>query len=145
MEEIEIFPSLTTLTKKVQNEFQCNFCDQCSIGIGAFHVLQFQFVLISIPIYTVNNCRHSIGKCFVFFPYALEYKIYSLKLFKLHITCKGYGTVVSLSAGSDESQILIFVFLFFTLGIKASQEANDSSISLTCYVKFEKPRILVCS
>ena len=27
--------------------------------------------------------RHSIGKCFVFFPYALEYKIYSLKLYHL--------------------------------------------------------------
>ena len=28
--------------------------------------------------------RHSIGKCFgVFFPYALEYKIYSLKLYNL--------------------------------------------------------------
>ena len=35
--------------------------------------------------------RHSIGKCFVFFPYALEYKIYSQKLYHikyLHIKSK---------------------------------------------------------
>ena len=74
MEEIEIFPSLTTLTKKVQNEFQCNFCDQCSIGIIVEKNLSnsvdpMKIVLIlqaghfyteTLPVLQKNNCTSNI-------------------------------------------------------------------------------------
>ena len=46
---------------------------------------------ISTLLIIIVPYRHSIGKCFVFFPYALEYKIYSQKLYhllNLHIKSK---------------------------------------------------------
>ena len=70
--------------------------------------------------------------------------------FSIVITCKGHDTVVSLSAGCDnkishlESQILVFVILFFELGNLASEIWKPLNFGMPLKFWWKKICTLVC-